>query len=77
MNPIENAWGKLKQEVPTKYIKRQNVVIIRDCAHFHTVLQATWKQLKTDVCVDLKTVCTDIPARLKQAIQKKGEDTSY
>ena len=73
VNPIENAWGKLKMEVP-KYIAR-NQVVLRDCAHFQNVLQATWKQVTTNAY--LKKLCTDVPARLQQVIQKQGGATRH
>jgi hypothetical protein len=73
VNPIENAWGKLKMEVP-KYIARHNIVI-RDCVHFQNVLQATWKELTTDKY--LQKLCTDVPARLKQVIEKQGGATRH
>ena len=74
VNTIENAWGKLKMELPT-YFKSHDIVI-RNGAHFQIVLQATWEHVTTYDY--LKTLCTTGDSkRLLQVIQKQGRATSY
>ena len=73
VNPIENAWAELKREVP-KHIERNNIVIA-DCAHFQTVLQTVWKNITTEKY--LKSLCTDVPKRLREVIEQQGGGTRH
>ena len=66
LNPIENIWSILKQNVSKRQPKDKKSLI--------KVVKEEWKKIDNDL---LKRIIDTMEQRLKQVIKQKGQKTKY
>lgn len=68
LNPIENVWGLLVQNVRRRNVRPQNVEDMLE------ILINAWEDIDNDYCINL---CRSMPQRLTEVVNRNGAMTRY